>query len=117
MALCAAVYGKRGNTVRLKKGVSVTGIRSEVIFGLMVSNSVYEKNGAECVITSVVDGTHSKTSLHYAGCAADLRTRNIPQHLQIKVRDEIKEALGVDYDVVLEKDHIHFEWQPRRRNG
>ncbi len=101
--------------MELKPGVSVTGIRPEVILGLMIADSVYEKHNFELVVTSVADGRHSQTSLHYAGCAADLRTRSVPERLRRTVRNEIKNALGVDFDVVLEKDHIHLEWQPRRR--
>jgi hypothetical protein len=68
------------------------------------------------VVTSVNDGSHSYSSLHYSGCAADLRIRNLPEHTMPEdVANEIKERLGKDFDVIVEKDHIHMEYQPKKR--
>jgi hypothetical protein len=101
--------------MKLKPGVSLTGIRPELLPGLTVAALVYYRAGHDMVITSVVDGGHSLTSLHYAGAAADLRTRDLPAAVAQQIRDEIAEALGTDFDVILEGTHIHLEWQPRRR--
>lgn len=77
-----------------------------------------EKNwDDDIIITSVNDGTHSKTSLHYDGMAVDLRTKHLdimkttnflnecrrtarirPEFIMIQVVDEIKS-----------KQHIHVE--------
>jgi len=67
----------------------------------------------DCVITSASDGKHGPNSLHYSGQALDLRTRHIHgQGLQLVV-DKLREALGSQFDVVLESDHIHLEFDPR----
>jgi len=102
--------------MKLKPGVDMTGIKPELILGLVVADFVYSTFDVEMVVTSLLDGRHSLTSLHYAGCAADLRTRNIPEGLRKQVRDDIAAALPNDFDVVLESNHIHMEWQPRRRS-
>ena len=101
--------------MQLKKGVNATGISSELLLGLMVADSVYRDMGVELVVTSLVDGAHSTTSLHYAGDAADLRTWEFSLEQAREAVTSIKEGLPDDYDVVLEKDHIHLERQPRRR--
>lgn len=107
--------------MRLKDdNVCMTRACPELLFGLMVADGAYADLGAELVITSVNDGKHSLTSLHYAGAAADLRSKNIPAGRAEAVAKEIKARLNVDYDVILEdrdgrNEHIHLEWQPRHR--
>lgn len=97
----------------LKAGVSPMGIRPELLLGVMVAAGVYSERGYECVVTSLVDGKHSQTSLHYAGCASDLRTYHVPEGDRAEIVAEIKQRLGKHYDVLLEDDHIHLEFQPR----
>lgn len=99
--------------MRLEKGVRLTGVQPELIIGLMVAEGIYRSLGFEFVITSLLDGKHSATSLHYSGNAADLRTRHMPPDIAKTARDKIAEALPDGFDVVLEKDHIHLERQAR----
>lgn len=94
--------------MRIKNNaVNLQGLRPEMVIGLMVANGVYIAHGKDMVITSALDGKH------YAGCAVDLRTNYFTKSTAIKVRDEIKERLGIDFDVILESDHLHIEYQPR----
>ena len=58
-------------------------------------------------ITSLRDGNHSDGSLHYDGLAFDMR---YPQLTSIK---QIKEKLGPKWDVVVESNHIHCEYDPK----
>jgi len=95
--------------------VKIHGIRPELVFALNVANDIYAKHGQELVITSLNDGKHSSTSLHYSGCAADLRINYFNKTLAKTVRLDIDKRLGIDYDVILESDHIHIEYQPRKR--
>lgn len=87
-------------------------IGAPLLLALTIADSIYQEHGHKMVITSLRDGAHSHTSLHYSGAAADLRIRGLesPQ----RVADEIRTALNRHYDVILESDHIHVEWQPRR---
>ena len=101
----------------LKKGVSANSIKPELLLALIVADGVYTKHGQELVVTSLNDGKHSKTSLHYCGFGADLRTRYFKnQAAKANVTKAIRLRLGIDYDVIVEKDHIHIEFQPRRRD-
>ena len=50
----------------------------------------------------------SPGSLHYANLAIDIRR---PKGYAL-IRDQIKEHLGDDFDVISEKDHIHIEYDP-----
>lgn len=96
--------------VALKRSVRVAGMRPETVLAIQVAEGIWASQGADLVVTSITDGKHSKTSLHHSGAACDLRIWDIDAQ---KARDELQEALGVDYDVVLEEDHIHCEFQPK----
>ena len=103
--------------LKLKSDLKVTGLRPEILLALVVANGVYASHGYDAVVTSLLDGLHSQTSLHYAGCAADLRTTaaQIPGSTIDVIASDIRKALTADYDVVVEADHIHLEFQPRRQ--
>ena len=98
--------------MQLKKGVSVKGIRPELLLGLTIASDVYKKLGEDLVITAVTDGKHKRGSLHFLGLGADLRTRFFSDNGKNATK-LLKEALGDEFDVVLEKDHIHLEYQPK----
>lgn len=101
----------------LKPGVNVQGLRPEILLAMIIARDVYVKEGLEaCCITSVCDGKHSPTSLHYAGQAFDIRIWDIAPDALGNLVLAIRAALTTDYDVVLEKDHIHVEYQPRYRS-
>jgi hypothetical protein len=102
--------------MRIKEGVRIHGLRAEMLVALMVAEGVYRANGHQLVVTSAIDGKHSRGSRHYSGLAVDLRTRNIPvpegfdpKEVHGTIRDLIAKNLGPDFDVVLESDHIHLE--------
>lgn len=99
--------------MKIKKGVRVFGVRPEVVLALFICEGVYREFQRECVITSVIDGRHSRGSKHYSGNAVDIRTRNLNPLDKEPVKDEIAARLGEDYDVVLERDHIHIEFDPK----
>ena len=85
--------------------VNIEGLDPTLKAALVEMEYIYAKFHAELVITSGKDGTHGNGSLHYEGKAEDLRTWNV---LDALVK-QLKAHLGPDYDVVLEKDHIHVE--------
>ncbi|AOY88636.1 hypothetical protein BKP64_10900 [Marinobacter salinus] len=101
--------------LKLKAGVVAQGLSTEIMLAVCVAQSVYASYGHDCVITSLLDGTHSSTSLHYSGNAVDLRTRIFEStSVAESVARDLGDCLGADYDVVLESDHIHVEYQPKR---
>ena len=64
-------------------------------------------------ITSATDSEHMEGSLHFENKAFDIRIRNIIGHVQDEARlwaERMQVALGDDYDVLLESDHIHVEY-------
>lgn len=69
--------------------------------------------GRNAVITSARDGKHMVGSLHFVGRAIDLRTRDMPLMGSAAIAESLREVLGKDFDVVLEKDHIHLEYDPK----
>jgi len=54
-----------------------------------------------------------RNSLHYKGLAIDLRTRDLKSGVAEKLIRLLKEKLGRSYDIVLEPDHIHLEYDPK----
>lgn len=99
--------------MKIKPGVQLKNISPQIVLAATICNSVYQENGYECVITSMSDGTHSNRSLHYFGDAVDLRIRNVPKNQWENLTNLLKEALGSEFDVVLESNHIHVEYDPR----
>jgi hypothetical protein len=104
--------------MRLKDNtVSLANLSPQIVLALIIAESVYQQWRAEIVITSANDAKHSETSLHYAGNAVDIRIATLLPNEREPIRDQIKAALNNDFDVILESDHIHIEYQPRRRNA
>ena len=68
--------------------------------------------GKGIVVTSVLDGRHMAGSKHYEGNAFDLRTWIYTEGEVSVFVGELQHALGVDYDVINEVDHIHVEFDP-----
>ena len=98
----------------LKDGVKIAGICPELLVAVVVAERVYEKAGFDCTITSCTEGQHMAGSLHYKGAAIDLRTKNIPHPVELKqIVDRLKLCLGADFDVVVETDHLHIEFDPK----
>ena len=102
--------------IQIKPGVNMSGLRPEMAIVISIAESVIQEfePAVGLVITSALDGKHSRASLHYVGFALDFRTRELPEELKISFADELRIALGRQYDVVLEKTHLHVEFQPKK---
>jgi hypothetical protein len=99
----------------LDSSVHLAGVHPELLFAIMVVDMLYRTYGEDLIITSVVDGKHSSKSLHYVGFAFDARTSYFTPAILDNVVKEIRASLGFDFDVVVEKDHLHVEFQPKYR--
>lgn len=101
--------------MRLKEGVLIKGIKAETVLGIMLVDSIYRdtigKNNL--VITSISDGQHMKNSKHYSGFAFDIRTIDLTEDKKQHLFRELKFFLNYEFDVVLEKTHIHIEYDPK----
>lgn len=97
----------------LKPGVKMSGLQPQIVLGLISIHSVFEVFGYEATITSINDGHHMDGSLHYRGCAVDLRIRSVDSSDVVGLMAALRRCLGSDFDVVLEVDHIHIEYDPK----
>lgn len=94
------------------QGARIRNLRGEVLFAVYVADEVFSVHGVEAIITSGTDGKHSRGSLHYSGGAVDLRSRDFQPGDAVKAVKELKSRLGPDFDIILERNHIHMEYQP-----
>ena len=102
--------------MRLKAGVKLTDLAPQVVLAAFIVGRIYDSYRCDCVVTSGNDSKHGANSLHYRGRALDFRTKNYTGDKQA-LRDEIKEALGEEFDVLLEdpdgdNEHLHVEYDP-----
>ncbi len=102
--------------------IELNGLRPEL--AIIVAGTVvpcFDKFELDCVITSGSEQgvNHSKTSLHYAGAAVDIRTIDQITGKRFsgmtQVFNQIKAALNCDFDLIDEGNHLHLEYQPKRR--
>lgn len=100
-------------SLSIKPGVRITGIRQETAVALQIIEGAFRDAGYDCTLTCCTDGKHSIGSLHYVGCALDLRISTIPVEKRELLRKEMAGRLGNEFDVVLEGDHFHVEFQPK----
>lgn len=100
----------------IKLGVDVRGIRPEILLAIQEAREIFRLFKVNLVITSVLDGRHGgPSSLHHSGLAVDLRTRHLEKSDRPVVAKDLARILGRQYDVVLEKDHIHIEFDPKEK--
>lgn len=97
----------------LKTGVSLKNLQPQIVVAILIAYDVYSAADYSLVITSASDSTHCNNSLHSHGLAIDLRIKNIPFATILAITKEIKQDLGNEFDVVLESDHIHIEYDPK----
>jgi hypothetical protein len=100
--------------MKLKPGVKLEGVQWQMFDAAIKVEEVYNNLGHELTITSASEGHHGPRSLHYKGRALDFRTRTVPLSQRQKILKSVKAKLGPDFDVVLEKDHLHLELDPSK---
>ncbi len=98
----------------IKPGVDLRGLVPQMAIAFSIAQDIFrEKAGVPCAITSGSDGKHGPHSLHYQGKALDFRTRHLRPDQVHPIFTALKQALGEQYDTVLEEDHIHCEFDPK----
>ncbi len=94
----------------IKAGVDISRLKPCIRKKLGKIASIVEAiTGEELVITSTYEGTHSPGSIHYCDEAVDIRSII----KRSTVWGEIRRELGDDYDVILEPNCIHIEYDPK----
>lgn len=102
--------------IQSKENVFLCVLQPEIRMAIKVFYNLYLDIGLPLVVTSTNEGAHSTGSLHYSGNACDIRTRDIDIETLQELVKEAKFQLGEDYDVVLEPNHIHLEYDPKVRS-
>ena len=96
--------------MRTKQGVSVRGVAPELVFASLICESVFNEAGQKFTLTSVCDGRHKVNSLHYVGKAFDIRVYDLRGISSYVMASRLQEALGSEFQVIVEPDHIHVEF-------
>ena len=102
--------------ISIKPGVDVRGIGQEILLGAVILSGVFWRHGIPLLITSCRDSKHKDGSLHYIGDAVDIRLPsrfNNTDNIDLKLLGEGRDALSEQYDLVLEADHLHLEFDPK----
>lgn len=94
----------------IKAGVDISRLERRTRNGLKITATVLKEFEKDLVVTSTYEGNHGPGSLHYANQAFDIRR---PGKDTISFSLELMDALGSDFDVVVEDDHIHIEYDPK----
>ncbi len=69
------------------------------------------------VVNSMNDRAHGPNSLHGWDLAIDLDTADDRSVDLAQLHGYLARHLPLDYDVVLETDHVHVEWDVKRRTA
>lgn len=81
----------------------------------VLCRNIYEIAGVVPVITSMWDQRHGKNSLHYIGCAVDVRSHYLNEAEKEEVLIQTRSDLDDEYDLILHpkgepSEHFHLEW-------
>lgn len=100
--------------MRIKAGAKLIGLTPQILLAAFIADELWKElhNAENSVLTENSGGEHKKGSLHYSGNAIDLRIWGWTKVQATAARNELAQRLGAEFDVILEKDHIHVEWQP-----
>jgi hypothetical protein len=108
----------------VKTGAAFIELHPSIRHALDVTDSVYRGlfgKAAHAVVTSLGDSVHSPASKHY-GLDGDVRARafdlrtTTAGHTQgeiAKLKTNLQDQLGKRFQVIVEKDHIHVEYDPK----
>lgn len=108
--------------IALKAGVSIDGLRPELVFGLFALHEIFKENLASFFcITSCTDGEHSRSSLHYSGLAADVRSKHLSHTQKAAILNAFRGACDESFDLILEapgqpNEHFHLEFDPTKKS-
>lgn len=94
----------------IKAGVDISRLNRKIRRALSAAEAAYSEDSELFVVTSTYESNHGAGSLHYGNDAFDC---NLPVKNPTNVVKDIKSRLGLNYDVVLEYNHIHIEYDPK----
>lgn len=90
-----------------------------LLFAFEAVDRVFRRHiGRDAVLTAAQEDAHGEGSLHFGvegdpRCrAADFSFDGVPDNKKIAISSELRRRLGEDFDVVVEADHFHVEYDP-----
>jgi hypothetical protein len=106
--------------IRIGPKARLQGIRPEINTALLALEGVLNKHGGMVMeIRHGLDGTHTRASCHYNGCAEDIVfASTLELTVKQQIFEEWKTSVGQDFDILFENpdtpnEHFHVEWQPK----
>lgn len=98
-----------------KDGVNLNGVEPPTWYAIGVAEGVFRSRNSELVVTSLTDGVHPDAkNVHGRGFAVDIRTRDLAPNVAGYIVEDLGHLLfKLGYDIVLEKDHLHIEWDAK----
>ena len=108
----------------VKEGVQLDGLEPVMVPAVQAANhAALTLTGDPATITSGLDGEHGTGSLHFEGLALDIRRLDrhvdnfggvhfLDAELAERQARTIRASLSPDFDVVLEANHVHIEYDP-----
>ena len=94
----------------IKAGVDISRLNREIRRSLPWAEGVYDQFNKRFVITSTFEGNHGAGSLHYSNDAYDTE---LPVLDGKRIYQGMKDTFPESFDIVLETDHIHVEYDPK----
>jgi hypothetical protein len=102
--------------LKFKPGVEPVGIKGPTVLAIVALNDLFKQYRHDLTVTSVVDGTHGPKSYHRFGMAFDFRTLGIPKASLNGIVGLFKQSMP-GWDIIIEKDHGHVEFDPPYPSG
>jgi len=99
----------------IKDGASIDGCRAEILIAYIKTiQPLYLEYIKDATITSGSEPyPHTaRRSRHYSGDALDIRTRFFTEPQKKAILGKLRERLGDDFVVILEKTHFHIHYAP-----
>lgn len=101
-------------TVQFKDGVPTDTLQSVMrMYMYFLAYIHFASFNKYMIVTSTTDGKHGKNSLHYKGLAIDVRTFDKTDEETNRFVNFINFHFDNLLDVVIEKDHLHIEYDPK----
>lgn len=103
-------YTKKG--VFIKDGVRFVSPVAAMSVADLVIAQIYMTWDYHCTFTCGIE-KHEPPSKHVTGAARDYRTRHMSPGDRDQLASNVQQRLGDSFDVVLESDHLHVEYDPK----
>ena len=108
--------------MKVKEGVILEGLKIEILEVMPLIDRICKSQvNKEMTVTEGMDTIgRKKTSLHHLGYAIDIRIRDLTSWQIADLTAIIVKSLKLIsqyYDIVLESDHIHIEYDIYRRDS